>query len=215
MMKCLCALTRRPDVSRAEFQHYYEANHAPLAIKYYPFRRYVRNHLLDAEDIGFDTISEYWADDFAALGQLSNGPAGEIMQADERKFMDSSKVSPGAADEHLLSAGDSACPHGQRSAVLIDWSDGGDTTRDAVLAWGKSIAGASRGVSLDFVKSGQEPAFPARAVLWLPSSDALLRPPGSVSTRVLQVRRVETPAETLSFFAQESLSLSGIRKGRS
>jgi uncharacterized protein (TIGR02118 family) len=198
MMKSMCALTRRPDFSRADFQSYYEDNHAPLAVRYFPFCRYARNHLIDAPDIGFDTISEFWAKDIAALAGLMEGPVGEIMRTDERKFMDRSCIASAGADEHLLSDGAPAGPDGERCAVLLDWSDGDySAAMETVPQWSKAIAAATGGVSLDFAESWYQPVFPARAMLWLPSSAALTPPPPIISTRVLRVRRVETPAEAL------------------
>jgi uncharacterized protein (TIGR02118 family) len=198
MMKSICALTRRADLSRAEFQRYYEEQHAPLGASHFPFRRYARNHTVDHPDIGFDTISEFWAEDIPALAALMDGPVGEIMRADERKFMDQSRIASATADEHVLSAGAPAGPDGLRCAVLVDWSEADEAAAwGAVLDWAKGIAAGTPGVSLDFTRSWGEPAFPARAVLWLPSSAALTTPPPIVSTRVLQVRRAETPAEAL------------------
>lgn len=79
MMKSMCVLARRADFSREQFQAYYEDHHAPLGVQHFPFAGYVRNHLLDAPEIGFDTISEFWAEDISALGALMQGPVGEIL----------------------------------------------------------------------------------------------------------------------------------------
>ena len=189
-MKSICALARRPDVSRQAFQAYYENHHAPLAVKHFPFARYARNHLLDCPDIGFDTLSEFWAVDIVKLAGLMNGPIGDILRADERKFMDQSRSAPASAEEHVLSPG---AGDGERCALLLDWS--GDA--DLVLPWAREVAERSPGVSLDFATSWQEPAFPARAVLWAPDREAAGDLPGAVTARALKVRHIETPREQL------------------
>ncbi len=191
MMKSICALARRPDVSRAAFQAYYEEHHAPLAIRHFAFARYARNHLLDCPDIGFDTLSEFWAADIVKLAGLMNGPVGDILRADERKFMDQSRSAPAGCEEHVLSPG---VADGERHALLLHWS--GDD--DRVLPWARAVATRSTGVSLDFTTSWQEPAFPARAVLWTPDREAAGDIPAGVAARVVRVRRVETPGALLA-----------------
>lgn len=190
MMKSICALARRPDVSREAFQAYYEEHHAPLAVRHFAFARYARNHLLDCPDIGFDTISEFWAGDIVALAGLMKGPTGDILRADEKKFMDQSRSAPAGCEEHVLSPG---VADGDRYALLLDWS--GET--DHVLRWARAVAQRAPGVSLDLATSWQEPAFPARAVLWTPDRRAAGDIPPAVAVRVLRVRRVETPANQL------------------
>lgn len=196
-MKSVCVLAHRPDSSRAEFQRYYEERHAPLGIRHFPFTRYVRNHLLDAPDIGFDTISEFWAEDIGASAALMQGPVGEIMRADEERFMDRSRIAPAGADEHVLSAGSCTDDAGERFAVLVRRKGGEEAAfRASVLAWAHDIAARTPGVSVDFAQSWQLPAFPADAVLWTPAlPDETARTPGQV--RKLKVRRVETPPAQL------------------
>jgi uncharacterized protein (TIGR02118 family) len=190
MMKSICALARRSDVSRQAFQAYYEEHHAPLAVQHFPFARYARNHLLDCPDIGFDTISEFWAEDIVKLAGLMDGPVGDTLRADERKFMDQSRSAPAGAEEHVLSPG---AADGERCALLLDWT--GDP--DRVLQWAHQVATRSPGVSLDFATPWQEPAFPARAVLWTPDGEAASDLPAGVAARVLRVKRIETPRDQL------------------
>ncbi|HUH37969.1 MAG TPA: EthD domain-containing protein [Spongiibacteraceae bacterium] len=185
MMKSICVLARREDSTREVFQTYYETQHAPLGMKYFPFAGYSRNHLLDAPDIGFDTISEFWTEDTAASAGLMDGPIGEIMRADERRFMDQSKIAPAGAEEHVLSAG---AEDGERYAVLLS----GKIGKDTLLAWARKAAGNTPGVSLDIATSWKEPAFPATAVLWTPDATIASELPAGVTARVLRVRRVTT-----------------------
>ena len=198
MMKSICVLARRADLSRRQFHDYYENNHAPLGAKHFPFRRYVRNHLVDHADIGFDTISEFWAEDIAAMAGLMDGSIGDIMRADERRFMDQSRIAPGGAEEHRLSKGAPAQADGRRLALLADWDDSAETVAGpALLEWARTIAAQFSGVSLDLVQSWGRPAFPAKAVLWIPSADDLFQPPRLITTRAVTVTRVETPPGTL------------------
>ncbi len=197
MMKSICALARRSDLSRADFQSYYEKNHAPLGASHFPFRRYVRNHLLDAPDIGFDTISEFWAEDIGATAALMGGPVGEIMRSDERNFMDQSKIAPAGSDEHILSSGMQTGADGRRTALLIDWESDDATARNRLLGWAGEIAQRLSGVSVDFAQSWQQPPFPARAILWLPNTDSADSPPREMRVRALKVLRVETPPDAL------------------
>lgn len=190
MMKSICTLVHRPGSDRAAFQHYYEASHAPLGIRHFPFTRYVRNHLIDGDDCGFDTISEFWAEDIAATAALMDGPVGDILRADERRFMDQSRVAPAGAEEHVLSVGP---PGDLRVATLIAGGADAAAIREGALEWGRAIAAGMPGVSIDIATAWRTPAFPAAVVLWSP------QPPGDApgvlagATRHLRVRRFETP----------------------
>lgn len=190
MMKSICTLTRRSDFSREQFQHYYDNNHAALAIKHFPFTRYVRNHVLDNPDIGFDTISEFWTEDVSKLMALMNGPVGDILREDERRFMDQSKVAPGVSEEYATAAGVVA---DERYAVLLNWSDESFDSRQ----WAKELIAKNTNISIDFIASWQEPAFPAKAVLWTSNKHNPAYLPQAVSATVVRVRRIETNPKML------------------
>lgn len=191
MMKSICVLARREDLTREAFHDYYESRHAPLGIKHFPFDGYVRNHLLSDPDIGFDTISEFWARDIVALAGLMDGPVGDILRADERRFMDQSRVAPAGVEEHVLSTG---VGDGERYAVLLS----GDIDSARLLRWAGDIARHTPGVSLDFTTSWTENAFPADAVLWTPDAAAVRNIPEGVAASTVRVRRVATSDATLA-----------------
>lgn len=194
MMKSVCALRHKPGSDRAAFQRYYEANHAPLGVQHFPFTRYVRNHLIDGEDLGVDTISEFWAEDIVATAALMDGPVGDILRADEERFMDRPAIAAAGADEHVLSAG---APGAERFVTLIAGGAGDPASFGAaVLEWAHGIAAETPAVSLDLVTPWGAPAFPAAALLWsnAPPADA---PASLQPARTLRVHRVETPADTL------------------
>ena len=202
MTKSICALVHRPDLTRTAFRAYYEEQHAPLGVQHFPFTRYVRNHLIGGDDIGYDTISEFWAEDIAAAAELMNGPVGEILRADEEKFMDQSRIAPGGVEEHVLSLGCPANPDGIRTAFLIAPSVSGealssDAWRETVIGLGRTLASEKAGVSLDIVQSWAAPAFPAAAVLWSPGEVALAQVPKGLHVRRLIAQSIETPKEQL------------------
>lgn len=197
MSKSICALVHRPDSTRAAFQAYYEEHHAPLGARHFPFTRYVRNHLTDGDDVGYDTISEFWADDIAAAAALMSGPVGDILRADEEKFMDQTRIAPAGVEEHVLSPGAPTGPDGVRTAFLIASTVPGEGWREAALSYGRSFATQQPGVSLDFAQSWGTTAFPANAVLWVPGKAEPGAIPEALAIRRVIAHRIETPAEQL------------------
>ena len=193
MMKSMCVLARRADFSREQFQAYYEDHHAPLGVQHFPFARYVRNHLLDAPEIGFDTISEFWAEDISALGALMEGPVGELLGEDERRFMDQSKIAPAGSAEQVLSSG---VVDGERYAVLINWP--GSNPPAFLAQWAAKVASRVAGVSLDITTPWRQPAFPAQAILWAPNKFVLADIPKDFAARIIRVRRIETNPQVLT-----------------
>jgi len=196
MSKSICALVHKPGSTREAFQAYYESNHAPLAIGLFPFNGYVRNHLVDPGDFGWDTISEFWSDDIDKAAALMAGPIGDTMRADEERFMDRSRIAPGGAEETILSPGEPADPSGRRTALLLSY-DAEAESADAARAYAGRLAKDHSGVSLDVVSPWSEPAFPARAVIWLPGWVELEAAPAGIAVRALRASRVASSPEAL------------------
>lgn len=104
MIKSIALIKRKPGISREEFFRHYEEVHAPLASKYLPFKRYVRNYIITqaayghraaAEEPEFDCIAEFWFDneeDRQAVEDFLGSEAGQVIRDDEEKFMDRSKI---------------------------------------------------------------------------------------------------------------------------
>jgi uncharacterized protein (TIGR02118 family) len=202
MMKSVCLLTRRSGSSRADFQAYYEANHAPLAIQHFPFRKYVRNHLLDGEDLDFDTVSEFWADDLAATAGLMEGPVGEVLRADERRFMDQSMIRPAGAAERLIAGPPRGMEDGgDKTALFVRRAEGVpmEAFVQAAVGWGAGLGSRARRVTMDEVSPWTASGFPADAILWLWGLDGAVGPPPADVTlwRHLDVRATETPPDAL------------------
>lgn len=192
MTKSICALVHKPGTTRDAFQTYYETQHASLAISLFPFTGYVRNHVLAADgEFAWDTISEFWSGDIKEAAALMKGPVGVRMRADERRFMDQSRIAPASARELALSDGAPAAADGARTAMLVHGED------TAVLAWARTLAADHAGVSVDFAESWQHPAFPADAVIWMPGHHAFSSTPPGLAMVTLRVRRCATEQQAL------------------
>ena len=97
MVKAITLIKRKAGISREEFVKHYEEVHAPLALKHFSFRRYVRNHIIPSgvEEPAFDCITEVWFDDMAKYHVGINfwqSEAGQVIRDDEESFMDRSKM---------------------------------------------------------------------------------------------------------------------------
>jgi len=177
-MKSLCLLSRRPGTTREAFREYYETRHCKLGMKYYPFAKYLRNHVLESSrEIDFDCVSEFYIDDGRLQVDPMSTPAGEILRADERSFMDQSLIRPALGEESILAGPprDVAPPGTRRQLLLLNPAAGSDDAGfpGAVRDWGLAFAkqaGVQR-VSLDRTTAFAPGAagFPWRAVLslWL------------------------------------------------
>lgn len=197
MTKSICALAHKPGTTREDFQHYYEENHAPLAISHFPFSAYARNHVTGAQLFGWDTISEFWADDIEAAAALMAGPVGKIMAADEERFMNRPLIASAGVEEVIFSPGDPAGTDGRRTAFLVQHAAEGVDLPSTVMEWAKGFARDMPGVSVDLTTNWTAQAFPAKAVLWLPGWQAQAAIPYGLSTQTLLIRHVKTPAAQL------------------
>lgn len=212
-MKSVCLLTRRPGTTREAFRHYYETSHCRLGMKYYPFAKYLRNHIVESSQaIDFDCVSEFYLDD----GRLSVDPmqtaAGEILRADERSFMDQSLIRPALAEESILAGPprDVAPPGTRRQLLMLDPAAGADDAvfSAAIADWAHTLAvlpGVQR-VSLDRVTpyAPDRLPFPCGVLvsLWLGTGATALQPspaPDAISLRVVLLADVcETPPQEIA-----------------
>jgi uncharacterized protein (TIGR02118 family) len=103
--KILYFMKRRPGMSLAEFQDYYENHHAPLCAKYASgMRRYERRYLTAYpnpetganEEPPFDVITELWFDDETlfrnTVAYLSSAKMPDVIVEDETKLFDRAKT---------------------------------------------------------------------------------------------------------------------------
>lgn len=179
-MKSICLLTHRPGTTREAFRDYYETRHSRLGSRYFPFRKYVRNHLLSTSTgVDFDVITEFFFDDGVNVAGVHSGRVREIMDEDERRFMDQSLIRPSGVEEVLLAGNPrDIAPSGTRRQMLLLNRDTDDAAfRAAVADWGRTLAEqyALPRVSVDYaVPRAGDTAFPFDAVLslWLPATGA-------------------------------------------
>lgn len=98
MIKGMSFIKRKQGLSREEFIKHYEEEHAPLAMKHFPFKKYVRNYIANipgVEELDFDCITEVWfetMEDCQAAAEFSVSEAYKVISDDEEKFMDRNKI---------------------------------------------------------------------------------------------------------------------------
>jgi hypothetical protein len=105
MFKVISLLAKRPDLSKEAFIAYYEANHAPLIRRLFPWIVDYRRNFIDltgcifganAAPLDCDVVTEIWFADRAGydrmLAEHAKPGVGDAIAKDESNFMDSSKT---------------------------------------------------------------------------------------------------------------------------
>ncbi len=95
MIKSLSLLTRRPELSHAEFVRHWVEIHAPLAHAVPGLRRYVQNHIVDERsrpdipttEVAVDGVAELWFHDREAMARASASPEAKRLHADGALFI--------------------------------------------------------------------------------------------------------------------------------
>mgnify|MGYP002682460184 FL=1 len=212
-MKSSCLLTRRADMTRQAFREYYECSHAPLGMRYFPFQKYLRNHVLESSsEIDFDVIMESCFSDQVDVAAINHGDVRSIMDRDERTFMTQDLIRSASVDKKVLGGPpiDIAAPGTRRLMLLLNVRDSAiqPSLDEIARPWATDLAclpGVKR-VSLDTAKRqvAGYGGFPCAAILslWLegsiPSVNALAAPdPLKLETCVL-TQVYETPSEELA-----------------
>lgn len=210
-MKGSCLITRRNGTTRREFRDYYESSHAPLGMRFYPFRKYVRNHVLDASgEIDFDVIMETYFDDGADVAAIDTGAVRAVMDVDERHFMEQGLIRSANVEEQVLAGPPlDIAPLGVRRQMLLLRADlSAPETRASIADWGRRLGAGDEvsRVSMDarLQAVGGYGHFPYDAILslWLRESAKPVTPldaPRGVTMDVWVTTEVcETPADVLA-----------------
>ena len=95
MIKSLSLLTRRPELSHAEFVRHWLEIHAPLAHAVPGVKRYVQNHIagertrpdIPTTEVAVDGVAELWFDDAAAMARSNASPEARRLHADGALFI--------------------------------------------------------------------------------------------------------------------------------
>jgi uncharacterized protein (TIGR02118 family) len=118
MIKLVMCLSRRPNMTREQFQDYWRNEHGPFFMKNagdMRARKYVQSHTVDTplndgmrDSRGmlpeFDGVAEVWFESEEDLMEAMNTPEGQSLSAalleDEGNFVDHSKSSAFIVREH-------------------------------------------------------------------------------------------------------------------
>ncbi len=95
MIKAMSFIKKKQGLSREEFIKHYEEEHAPLAMRHFPFKKYTRNYLIGMDELDFDCITEVWfetMEDCQAAAEFSVSEAYKVISDDEEKFMDRDSI---------------------------------------------------------------------------------------------------------------------------
>ncbi|MDP9236825.1 MAG: EthD family reductase [Chloroflexota bacterium] len=96
MVKLIYCISKKPEMTVAEFQAYWRGTHAPIAGAIPGLRRYVQCHVVPEtytrQTPPYDGAAELWFDDLDALRAAMQTPELQAALEDERNFIDHSRV---------------------------------------------------------------------------------------------------------------------------
>ena len=210
-MKSVALMSRKPGMTRADFRDYYEKNHTVLGMRYFEFRKYIRNHVVEPPEGAFDVFSEFWQADIPKVYAAMAGPIGDLMRKDGSKFIDRSQQRLANAVETLIAG----APRGvdptptPKTSLFLTMAPGADRSHflDAVARWGAEIAEAApdeiRRVTMDIIAPFENAPFPYDAIICLwhrkDAADIASAPPKEVVLAAkATLESCETPPDVLS-----------------
>jgi len=94
VVKVIVLMPRRADMSPEAFGQYLRETHLPLVTRLPGLRRLVVNWVLpdpNEPPPAYDTVSEDWFDDAAAMGAAFASPEGQAVAADVPNYLDLSR----------------------------------------------------------------------------------------------------------------------------
>jgi hypothetical protein len=204
-MKVVTLIQRKPGTTRAAFKDYYEKNHAPLGTRYFPFTKYVRNHLDSSEpaDVPFDVYMEAFLDRTKAMGLLT-GDVLRIFDEDEARFMNAPPRPEGFdAEERLISGPPrDVDPRGTpKTAFFVSNTAGAEPKAffDAVAGWGKAL-----GEEVNAVRVMLDEVIPGHSVKFFRSDAVVMLWTGHTFTAVPKAPEGTTIDAMLALDSQET-----------
>ncbi len=102
MIKFVGVVWRRPDLSREDFLHHWQTNHAEVVKKLPGLRKYVQGPAVTraGREPVIDGIAELWFDDVEALRKAWRSPEGQAVREDEKRFIDLERSYAFWAEDH-------------------------------------------------------------------------------------------------------------------
>ena len=140
--KSIILVNRRDGLTREQFRGHYEQIHVPLALEWFGFAKYVRNHVV-SEGASFDCLAEFWPHDPAQVGRAAQA-AVDIFAEDDALFMRPERRA-GLVDEAHL-AGPPRIFDPPRTAKTIFLLTGSDP--QALAAWARAEVDCGRALRI-------------------------------------------------------------------
>lgn len=104
MIKLVYCITKKPDMTDAEFLYYWHQVHGPMGVRIPGLRRLVQSHGItvpgDVRSPDYDGMAELWFDDVEALLAARGTPEWQASSEDEINFIDHRRVAYFVTEEH-------------------------------------------------------------------------------------------------------------------
>jgi uncharacterized protein (TIGR02118 family) len=106
MVKLVYCISKRSDLTDAEFFRYWENVHGPIGARIPRLRKLVQSHRLivpgDRRRPDYDGVAELWFDDMEDLLAARQSPEWKAATTDEANFIDHSKVAYFVSEERII-----------------------------------------------------------------------------------------------------------------
>jgi uncharacterized protein (TIGR02118 family) len=108
MVKLVYCITKKPDLTDAEFFHYWETIHGPMGARIPGLQKLVQSRRItipgDAHKPDFDSMAELWFDSVEDLLRARQSPEWKASTDDEVNFIDHCRVAYFVSEEHVIFA---------------------------------------------------------------------------------------------------------------
>jgi len=215
-------ITRKSSLSDAEFHRYWRETHAPIVKVIPQLRRYVQSHRIPyaGSNSSYDGVSEVTLDSLATIAQMRESAVfRDGAFADERNFVDPSRVEGMMTNDHIIVEGPTGAPL-IKGVYQLKKRDG-MTVEEFRKYWievhgdlGSKLPGLRRYVQSHLIDEAYlyaRPHFDGVAQLWFDSVDAMRAAFDSPQGKALAADgpKFTDMAALRMFVAQEHLVIAG------
>jgi uncharacterized protein (TIGR02118 family) len=106
MIKVVYCISKKADLTEAEFFRYWENVHGPIGVRIPRLRRLVQSRRVtvpgDSRPPDYDGMAELWFDDMEALLSARQSSEWKASTDDEVNFVDHSKVAYFVSEERVI-----------------------------------------------------------------------------------------------------------------